>query len=303
MKQIKSLRKRKLAFSNEERNMNQEAKAGPRKRGLYRRSSDEDIYFYLGKFSFLTAEELAKLSDRNPVSLRKRLRQLCLAKYLGRLQGGEQRDEFFEEIKCSHCGKLNKILHTDGKIRPKPFFHYLTEKGGLKAEPLIECPIAWKTKQPSRVDHDRVLTTIHLAFDHAFGAALTDWRQQKDDVKETVQVDGESVSFYPDAYVTLNAREPVWIEYANSEPSSSNGENDIVLKVRRYNEIMKHQDGKVLFIFRERSMVENFLNKIADKYPYFWPHATDLESIKHNPKGKIFWTPKDFDERPHGLIE
>lgn len=282
--------------------MKQAGKQDPRKRGLYRRSSDEDIFFYLGKFSFLTAEELATVSNRNPVSLRKRLRQFVITKELGRLQGGRQRSEFFEEITCKKCKTVNLIARDDGKIRPKPFFHYVTEKGRAKAASLLQFPIAWKTKEESRVDHDRVITTIHLSLDHAFGEDLTDWRQQKDDVKMSVEIDGETVNFYPDGYGRLKD-EPIFIEYANCEPSSEDGVNDIVKKVIRYNEIMKHERGRVLFIFRERAMVENFLNRIATKYPYLWPHATDLESIKHNPKGKIFWTPKDFDERAHGLIE
>jgi hypothetical protein len=273
-----------------------------RKRGLYRRSSDDDIYFYLGKFSFLTAEELAHLSKRNPVSLRKRLRQLVAIGELGRCVGGEQRDEFFEEIKCQFCRRVNRTPKTDGRIRPKPFFHYLMEKARPKAQMLLENPIAWKSKAISRSDHDRVLTMIHLALDNAYGDSLTDWRQQKDDVKETIEFDGQRISFYPDGYVHL-IEVPLRIEYANSEPSSKDGVNDIVTKVMHYNKIMKHEHGKVLFIFREKTMVENFVNRLADKFPYLWIFATDLESIKHNPTGKIFWTPKDFDQRAHGLIE
>jgi hypothetical protein len=272
------------------------------RRGLYRRSGDDDIYFYVGKFSHITAEELSHLSERNVVSLRKRLVQLVNAGYLGRCVGGEQREEFFEEIKCQFCRKVNRIAKVDGKIRPKPFLHYLTEKARPKAELLIENPIAWKSKAISRSDHDRVITMIHLALDNAFGDDLTDWCQQKDDVKETIEFDGERISFYPDACADLFGI-PLRIEYANCEPSSRDGVNDIVLKVMHYNEIMKDQPGKVLFIFREKSMVENFVNRLADKFPYLWIFATDLESIKHNPKGKIFWTPKDFDQYAHGLIE
>jgi Replication-relaxation len=278
------------------------AKAGPSKRGLYRRSEDDDIFYHIGKFSFLTADELAVLSGRNVVSLRKRLRQLCLVGLLGRVEGGKQREEFFKEIICKKCGTVNKLALPDGKIRPKPNFHYLTEQGGAKAASLIDNPIAWRSKAESRVDHDRVITIIHLALDHAFGAALDDWRQQKQDVKTTVELDGELISFYPDAQATLGG-EPIWIEYANSEPSSANGENDIVLKVRRYNQLMKEQRGKVLFIFRERAMVENFVNRIAQQFPYLWPHVTDLDSLTTRPTEKIFYAPKDFDIRPHALIE
>jgi hypothetical protein len=282
--------------------MNQKESRGPSKRGLYRRNSDDDIYFYVGKFSFLTAEEVAALSNRNVISLRKRLRQLVEAGHLDRDEGETQRQEFFEEIKCKFCRRVNRIPRTDGRMKPKPYFHWLTEKGGEKAAPLLEHPIAWRSKQASRIDHDRVLTTIHLALDRAFGDKLELWLQQKDDVKLTVTAKGERVSFYPDAYCTID-NQAVWIEYANSEPSSKDGVNDIVEKVIRYNEIMKDESGKVLFIFRERSMVENFVNRIADDFPYLWPHITDLESIKHNPKGSIFWTPKDFEQRTHGLLE
>jgi hypothetical protein len=278
------------------------AKADPQKRGLYRRSQDDDIYRFVGTFSFVTALEIAALSGRNPVSLRKRLRQLTAAGLLGRVVGGEQRDEFFEEVICKKCGTVNQIARDDGKIRPKPFFYYLTERGGAKASALMSNPIAWKSKAISRVDHDRVLTMIHLALDHAFGAGLSDWRQQKQDVKVSVEMDGTIVSFYPDAYAELNGN-PFYLEYANSEPSSAGGESDIVLKVKRYNQLVRRGHGKVLFIFRERAMVENFVNRIASAYPYLWPHVTDLESILHDPTGKIFWTPKDFDQRSHGLIE
>jgi Replication-relaxation len=281
--------------------MNQKENRGPSKRGLYRRSSDDDIFYYVGKFSFLTAEEIAALSKRNVISLRKRLRQLVEAGYLDRDEGETQRQEFFEEIRCKHCKKINRIVRTDGRMKPKPYFHWLTEKGGEKASALLERPIAWRSKKPSRLDHDRALTTIHLALDRAFGDDLI-WLQQKDDVKVSVMM-GEMVSFYPDANLFLHD-EPIFLEYANCEPSSKDGVNDIVEKVERYNEVMKLQDeGKVLFIFRERSMVENFVNRIAHDFPYLWPHITDLESIKHNPTGKIFWTPKDFDQRTHALLE
>jgi len=283
--------------------MPQKEKQDPSKRGLYRRSSDDDIYFYLGKFSFLTAEELAHLSDRNPVSLRKRLRQLTAATIIGRESSSVQRTEFFEEITCEHCGKPNKLARQDGKIRPNPFFHFLLTKGGEKASTLIEHPIAYKSKAQSRIDHDRVITLIHLALDRAFGDSLTEWLQQKDDVKETVEIAGERISFYPDGRCYLNDT-LLFVEYANSEPSSKNGVNDIVEKVERYNPIMKHEKhGKVLFIFRERAMVENFVNRLADEFPYQWIYATDIESMKHNPTGKIFWTPKDFDQHAHGLID
>lgn len=275
----------------------------PRKRGLYHRSTDDDIFFYLGKFAFLTAEELAHLSDRNVVSLRKRLRQLTAANIIGRDSSPKQRTEFFEEIICAHCKKPNKVLRDDGKIRPNPFFHYLLTKGGDKAAPLIENPIAFKSKAQSRLDHDRVITTIHLSLDRAFSDHLLEWRQQKDNVKETVEIGREKISFYPDGRCFLNGR-LLYIEYANSEPSSANGVNDIVEKVERYNPIMKHEkDGKVLFIFRERSMVENFVNRLADEFPYLWIYATDIESVKHNPTGKIFWTPKDFEQKSHSLID
>lgn len=307
MKQTKSLEKRKLAFSGEERSMTPKENRGP-KRGLYRRSTDDDIYFYLGKFSFLTAEELAHLSTRNPVSLRKRLRQLVIAGVIGRESSAIQRQEFFEEIACVKCGTVNKLARQDGKIRPNPFFHFLMLKGGEKAAPLIENPIAFRSKAQSRIDHDRVVTTIHLSFDRAFGDDLSSWRQQKDDLKISVNMPDGLVNFYPDGFVRLNGR-PLYIEYANSEPSSKFGVTDIVEKVDRYNEFIRANrrnegiEAKVLFIFRERSMVENFVNRLADEFPYLWIYATDIESIKHNPKGKIFWTPRDFAERAHGLID
>jgi len=272
----------------------------PSKRGLYTRSGDDDIFFYVGKFSFLTAGEIATLSKRNVISLRKRLRQLTAAGFLGRAEGGEQREEFFQEVKCENCRYINKLPISDGRIAPKPFFYWLTEKGGPKASHLLTNPIVWTSKKPSRLDHDRVITMIHLALDRAFRDLS--WLQQKQDVKLTVPLGRETVSFYPDAHTFLNDKS-VWIEYANSEPSSKDGVTDIVKKVIHYNPMMKHADGKVLFIFREKSMVMNFLNRIAADFPFLWIFATDIESIKHNPKGKIFWTPKDFDTSVHSLIE
>jgi hypothetical protein len=280
-----------------------------KRRGLYSLETDDAIFYCLGKFSFLTAEEIATLTGRNVVSLRKRLRQLCAAGYLAHDEGVTERQEFFEEIKCKHCHKTNLIPRSDGRIKPKPYFWWITEKGEPMAAALLSHPIAWRSKQPSRIPHDRVLTTIHLAEDRAYGDDL-EWLQQKDDVKTTITMpDPEhegreiTINFYPDAILILHGEE-IPLEYAHTEPSSKDGVNDIVEKVIRYNEIMKEQkDGKVIFVFREQSMVLNFLNRIADDFPYNWVCVTDLESIKHSPSGEIFWRPTDFDEGRHALVE
>jgi hypothetical protein len=283
----------------------------PQKRGLYSRTEDNDIFHYLGKFGLITADELSVLSGRNVISLRRRLRQLFHADYIGRVQGGEQREEFFQEIICEKCKHPNKLEFTDGRIRPKPNFHFLLPKGAAQASSLVPYPIAWKSKAISRVDHDRVLSMIHLALANAFTAKLDSWKQMKQDVLQVVEMEIEesgkrelkTINFYPDAQASLRG-ESLWFEYANSEPSSENGVNDIVKKVERYNELMKDQDdGKVIFVFRERSMVHNFLNRIEEEFPYRWLYAVDLDVITTRPMEEIFFNPRDFDQRAHSLTE
>jgi len=257
----------------------------------------------------VSPDELAKLTSRNVVTIRKRLCQFRTTGHLAAVEGINEHVGYFEEIRCAACGNPNLVPRVGGKIRPSPNFHFLTPKGereALKYVPRVAA--AWADKSRNIVDHDRGITLCHLSFHNGFGTRVGDWRQQRDEVKETATVDGERVNFYADARFTLDGT-TFWLEYCLAHPSSKRGETDIMLKVKRYNALITahkkahHADpGRVLFVFKEKSHVKPFLDRVSDDYPFLWCMVSDIESVKHHPTGAIWWTPKDFDSRTHGLI-
>lgn len=263
-------------------------------------------------FPLISPEEVAQLTSRNVVTIRKRLRQFRLAGWMKTAEEPHDHISYFEEIKCMSCGSPNLIERVSGRTRPQPGLHYLTPKGeryGTEHGYFDRVAAAWTDKSALIVPHDRGINLIHLAFHNGFGPRVSDWRQQRDEVKESATVDGERVNFYADARFTIG-KDTMWLEYCLAHPSSKRGETDIMTKVRRYNELFKaHRKangtdpGKVLFIFKEKSHIKHFLDTVSEHFPYLWIHVTDMESVKHDPTGKIWWTPKDFDTRTHGLIE
>jgi hypothetical protein len=268
-------------------------------RGLYRRNTDAELFRIIGTFPLIAAEEIAKLTSRPPVQVRKRLRQFLAAGYLNRIQGANEALTFYEEIECERCHHMNQKARLGGRQIATPWFWYLQPK----ALPYAPDGVAWREKSANIVDHDRGITLCHLALHNKWGGELETWHQQRDAMKESVALDGKTVNFYADARFYLEGRH-CFLEYQHSAPSSKNGETDLDVKVARYNALLKHKkDAKVIFIFRAQNHVENFLKRIANDFPYRWLWATDMEGIKHNPSGSIFWCPKDYEERTYSFSD
>jgi hypothetical protein len=257
----------------------------------------------VGTFPLIAAQELATMSGRPVSRVRKRLCQFEADGAMTRIDGTHERLTYFQEIECAQCHHLNQIAKSSGKRRFGPSFWYLRPAGARQVKSLMGNIVAWSDKSANIVDHDRGITLCHLSFHNAFRDGLSDWRQQRDEVKETVLLDGETVHFYADAKFQL-AETMYYLEYQHSSPSSKNGETDLDVKVARYNALLKgRKDAKGIFVFRERNHVENFLKRIADDYPYRWLWATHMEAIKHKPAGQIFWCPKDYEERTYSFQE
>lgn len=255
----------------------------------------------VGTFPLIAAEELAKLTSRPVVQVRKRLRQFLAAGYLDRIQGTNESLTYFEEVECEQCKHVNRIAKLGGRTIATPWFWYLTPKGETEAVKYTLPVVAWKEKSKNIVDHDRGLTLIHLALHSKFD--LFHWLQKREDMRQTAEVDGQSVGFYPDARFNIEGIN-YFLEYQHSTPSSRNGETDLDVKVKRYNALLKNRkDAKVIFVFTEQNHVRNFLNRIEKDYPYRWLWTTDMESVKHNPGGAIFWCPKDYDVHTYSFSE
>jgi hypothetical protein len=268
-------------------------------RGLYRRNSDADIYTLVGTFPLACAAELARLTGRPLRAVQRRLARLHEEGYLNRIQGVNEARVYFQEIECEQCRHVNKLARMSGRQITTPWFWYLTPKGEKEALKHADLVVAWSDKSRNIVDHDRALTLIHLALREQ----IVWWVQTREDMKQTVELEGRQVNFYADARFLLTGM-TYFLEYQHSAPSSRNGETDLDVKVERYNALLKdRRDAKVIFVFTDRNHVENFLKRIAGDYPYRWLWATDIERIKHDPAGKIFWCPKDFDTHTYSFSD
>ena len=111
-------------------------------RGLYRRNTDAELFRIIGTFPLIAAEEIAKLTSRPPVQVRKRLRQFLAAGYLNRIQGANEALTFYEEIECERCHHVNQKARLGGRQIATPWFWYLQPK----ALPYAPDGVAWREK-------------------------------------------------------------------------------------------------------------------------------------------------------------
>ena len=256
----------------------------------WHRKSDDRLIQTIGTFPLIAAAEIAEREQRDIVQLRRRLRQLALCGLMDRIQGSDERVTYFEEIKFGRCENVIQIPRFAGEWKPRPHFWFLKPKALNGDHDLI----AWERKATSQVDHDRGINLIHLALDHFFPAELQDWQQNRNTLKITVG----GTTFIPDGRFSLG--DSFYLEYTHATPSGS----DLYDKVPLYNDFLKGVRGtKVLFVFTDQKQALNFLSRVSDNFPYRWLWATDIESLKHNPTGKIFWCPKDFEERTYGFSD
>ena len=261
------------------------------KKSFHRKTLDRDILVAVGTFPLICCEELSVLLERPYGSIVRKVRELQ-GGLIEATHGVNEVLSYFKELACEFApGMVHQIPLSTGRQKSTPKFLYLNSKGEREALKHVSNVIAWDDKSRNIVDHDRGITLVHLALHSNF--PLSAWGQQRDSLKETVELNGKNISFYPDAsFLVVNTM--YYLEYQHSNPSSKNGETDLDVKVKRYNALLKkRKDAKVIFVFREEHHVKNFLNRIEEEYPYRWLWATDIESIKHDPTGSIFRSPKD----------
>lgn len=270
-----------------------------------RASNDAELISLVGMFPLISPAEVAELMTRPDRTVRHQFQMLRDSGHMGSVDAPPEHLSFFEEIKCKKCGTPNLVERRSGRTRPPAALHFLTPKGEeLVVDYGVSVAAAWPSKSSFMVPHDRALTVIHLAFHNQFGQRVAAWSQRREDVKESVLIGHDRINFLPDSKFTFDGA-PAWLEYTRANPSSEDGESDVMKKIPHYNALLKTiKNGRVFFVFERASHVMGFLNKVADAgYPYRWCWATDIESLKHDPAGNIWWTAKDFDTRKHGLIE
>jgi len=276
---------------------------------ILHRDSDDLLLLTIGKFPLLSPKEIALHLKRSSVQLRVRLAQFEELGWLQREEPTKERIIIFKET-AHQCPKCKETFHErhqwrSAQTRFAAYYWYLTPEGAKQVPYRV---VAWERKG-NTVDHDRGLTVFHMFLDMAFGDAISVHQRRDNDMKQAVKVDGKVERFYPDFRFDLNGYR-FYVEYTHSDPSSKNGKNDIDRKMERYNELLQDDPkAKVIFLFpkqvdNDRPDVRSFLNRYAEKFPYRWCLATDLESIREfGPKAHIFWCPKDFNQRTYAFSD
>jgi len=230
----------------------------------------------LAVYQFLTVEQLAEICKRNIIAVRRR----CLSLYSANVLNRARRDKL------------------------APYVYFLGEEGAKTAyeRGYLPDPHFVKSKSSLLIPHDLEITNFHLALEKA--AEITEWRQWRGDLKDTV--DGETL--IPDAYFALQGSS-FFLEVVKSyESEYESGESNIERKLNLYNnyrnpfrEKYGASDFRVLWVLPTQERVLRLLTKIEDRFPYRRFYFTHEELYRKNISGKIWWTPKDFRDATYSI--
>jgi hypothetical protein len=254
-----------------------------RNRRLYTRSGDFPILSQVAKHQFVTVEMVAEDLQRNIISVRRRM----LALY----QAG--------------------ILNRARRDKLAPFVYFLSEKGSAIAVghgSLFE-PRWIKSKSSLLIPHDLEITMFHRALEkglHNEGHFIGQWEQWRGALRQEVETNKGVESLIPDGQFVIDDRAAFYLEIVKSyESEYENGESNIEHKIFLYNEYWKasREPFHVCFVMPTKPRVAHFLSKIEERFPYrrFW--FTDEESYHAKVTGGIWWTPRDFRDTTHSLLD
>jgi hypothetical protein len=272
--------------------------------GFYFKYGDAEILKRLVEYRFLQPEDLQKLTGRNLVSLRRRLRQLLEQRYVERLTlpterdvPGLQADAFVYQLTARGVNKAKEYGFADDDYR------YTRDKSNLLLE------------------HDVLLTKFHLTLELAARLApfeISAWEQRRAVLLDSAHCGNERLAVNPDALFGYKNRDKpdgqntayFFVEIVRSRESEyQRQESNFMRKMRAF--AAYHASGA----HRERYGIANFrvitvtptrwravnlckkLQAVGLASSRFW--FTSVEHVFPDEPARIldtvFFTPKDFE--------
>lgn len=274
--------------------------------GFYFKPSDAELLRRLVEYRFLQPGDFQRLTGRNIISLRRRLRQLVEQEYIERLMLPVERD--------APIGSP-----------PDAYVYQLKPRGILKAKEYGFADDDYRyTREKSNLflQHDVLLTKFHLTLELAARNApleLTAWEQRRAVLLDSADHGSERLPVNPDALFGLKDREKpdgqntayFFLEIVRSRESEySRGESNFLRKMRAFaayyangahTERYGMQNFRVITVTPTQQRAINLCEKLQDAglaSKRFWFTSVEHVSPEDPARilGKIFATPKDFQE-------
>ena len=284
------------------------------RRGFYFKDSDAEVLKLLVEYRFLQPDDFVRLTKRNLVSLRRRLRQLVGALYIERLTlplerealNGNPPDAYVYQLAARGVRRAREFGFADDDYR------YTREKSNLF------------------LLHDLLITRFHVTLALATQGTefeLIAWEQRRSILLDSADTERGRLSVNPDAFFGLkDGGKPegqnatyFFLEIVRARESEyERGESNFMRKTEgfaAYHAEGRHRERygianfRVITVTPTKQRALNLCQKLREagfvsKRFLF----TDLEPV--NPDGpasildKIFVTPKDFDqETAYSLVD
>lgn len=271
---------------------------------FYFKQSDLDLLRSLADFHFLEPDHFQKLSSRNIISIRRRLRQMFERGYLERLK-----------VPLEHEKGIYRLTSV----------YYLAPRGLDLARQygLADQDHRHNSEKKIRlIEHDLQISNFHLCLQLACqngNLELISWEQRRAVLQDSVQSKNERLSVNPDALFALTNKDKPAEQNTNyfflemvlaRESKYENKESYFVRKMRAYFEYAKqnrHRERWGIPNFRVITIVPTYqravnlcskLREVELNFKRFW--FTDFSRYSlQRPEGileRIFITPKDHDE-------
>jgi hypothetical protein len=273
--------------------------------GFYFKESDADLLKRLVEYRFLQPGDFQRLTGRNIISLRRRLRQLTERGYLDR---------------------LTLPLERDAPIGSPPdaFVYQLAARGVLKAREYGFADDDRYTREKSNLLllHDLLITKIHLTLELATRGTplqLLIWEQRRSVLLDWAEDGIGRLSVNPDAFFGLKDREKpenqntnyFFLEVVRSRESDYQRLQSYFMR-KMHAFLAYYRQGKhtarygitnfrVITVTPTRQRAVNLCEKLEKgglAFKRFW--FTDLSTVCADEPAKIlsrvFFTPKDFQE-------
>lgn len=269
---------------------------------FYFTDGDAELLELLVAYRYLQPGDFQKLTNRNIVSLRRRLRELVGREYLERLTlplerdtlNGNPPDGYVYQLAARGIRKAKEYGFADGYLR------HTREKSNLF------------------LAHDMLITRFHMSLALATRGAslvLTGWEQRRAVLLDSAGNGYARLSVNPDALFGLTDREKpegqnaayFFLEIVRSRESEYEREqSNFMRKMEAY--AAYHRQGKaaarfgianfrVITVTPTKQRALNLCAKLKEASlasARFW--FTDLASASERILDKIFFTPKDADE-------